>query len=125
MAIKKHESMTSVNLLVESRAGSHLEMMCEDLAEDRKEDRALVAWDFRLADQAEEADPETTEETEEIAKVSKVRTRTSAEAAVVGADEELEVQGTQAGQETQEGLVALEIPTEVEGEVLEAQCNIN
>ena len=125
MAIRKHVPRTSVNLLEENRAGNHPEMMRVDLAEDRKEDRALAEWDSQLADQAEEADPETTEETEEIAKVSKVRTRTSAEAAVVGADEELEVQGTQAGQETQEGLVALEIPTEVEGEVLEARCNTN
>ena len=125
MAIKKHELMMSVNLPVENQVASHLEMMCGDLAEDRKEDRALVTWDFRSADQAEEADPETTEETEEIVEVTIATMRTSAEAAVVGADEELEVQGTQAGQETQEGLVALEIPTEVEGEVLEAQCKTN
>ena len=57
--------------------------------------------------------------------MNKARTRTSAEAAVVGAEEELEVQGIQAGQETQEDLVALETPTEAEGEILEAQCNIN
>ena len=57
--------------------------------------------------------------------MNKVRTRTSAEAAVVGAEEEQEVQGIQAGQETQEDPAALEAPTEAEGEILEAQCNIS
>ena len=120
-----HSLMTaSVNLPVESRVVSHLEMMCGDLAEVRKEDRVLAEWDSQLADQAEEADPETTEETEGIAEVSKVRTRTSAEAAVVGADEELEVRETQAVQEIQEDQVAQEIPTEATGEALEVRCRI-
>ena len=57
--------------------------------------------------------------------MNKARTRTSAEVAVVGAEEEQEVQGIQAGQETQEDLVALETPTEAEGEILGAQCNIS
>ena len=50
--------------------------------------------------------------------------RTSAEVAVVGAEEGQEVQGTQAGQETQEDPVALEAPTEAEGEIHKARFNI-
>ena len=117
--------MMSVNLPVENQVASHLEMMSEGLEEDRKEDRALVTWDFRSVDQAEEADQETTEETEETVEVTVATMRTLAEAAVVGADEELEVRETQVVQEIQEDQVALEIPTEVTGEVLEARCKIN
>ena len=50
--------------------------------------------------------------------------RTSAEAAVVGAEEGQEVQGTQAGQETKEGPVAPEVQTEAEGEIHKARFNI-
>ena len=50
--------------------------------------------------------------------------RTSAEVAVVGAEEGQEVQGTQAGQETKEDPVAPEALTEAEGEIHKAQFNI-
>ena len=59
-----------------------------------------------------------------IARVNRARMRTLAEAAVVGAEEEQEVQGTQAGQETQEDPVAPEALTEAEGEIHKAQFNI-
>ena len=51
--------------------------------------------------------------------------RTSAEVAVVGAEEGQEVQGTQAGQETKEDPVAPEAQTEAEGEIRKARFNTN
>ena len=80
--------------------------------------------DSRSADQAEEADQETTEETEETVEVTVATMRTLAEAAVVGVDEELEVQVTRVVQGIQEDQVAQEIPTEAIEEVLEARCRI-
>ena len=56
--------------------------------------------------------------------MNRARMRTSAEVAVVGAEEGQEVQGTQAAQETQEDPVALEALTEAEGEIHKAQFNI-
>ena len=74
-------------------------------------------------DQAREADPEILEETEMIMKMNKARMGTSAEA-VGGAEEEQEVQETQAGQETKEDPVAPEARTEAEGEIRRARFNI-
>ena len=51
--------------------------------------------------------------------------RTLAEAAVVGVDEELEVQVTRVVQGIQEDQVAREIPTEATGEALEVRCRID
>ena len=90
-----------------------------------REDRVLAEWVFQLADEVKVADPEIPEETEAVARVNRARLRTSAEVAVVGAEEGQEVQGTQAGQETQEDPVALEALTEAEGEIHKAQCNIS
>ena len=50
--------------------------------------------------------------------------RTSAEVVVVGAEEEQEAQETQAAQEIQGDLAALEAPTEAEEETHKAQFNI-
>ena len=77
-----------------------------------------------MVDQVREADPEIPEETEVTARVNRARMRTSAEVAVIGAEEGQEVQGTQAGQETQEHPVAPEALTEAEGEIHKAQFNI-
>ena len=70
------------------------------------------------------ADPEIPEETEAVARVNRARMRTSAAVVVVGAEEEQEARETQAAQEIQGDLVALEAPTEAEGETHKAQFNI-
>ena len=81
--------------------------------------------DSRSADQAEEADQETTEEIKEPVEVTVATMRTLVEAAVVGVDEELEVQVTRVVQGIQADQVAQEIPTEAIEEALEARCRID
>ena len=114
----------SANLPEETLIGNHPRMSVVETVGALDESQVTARWASRLVGEVQVADPEIPEETEAVARVNRARMRTSAEVAVVGAEEGQEVQGTQAAQETQEDPVALEALTEAEGEIHKAQFNI-
>ena len=120
-----HSLMTaSANLPGEVLTENHPRMREVEMVEAFRESLVVAKWASRLVGEVQVADPEILEEAEMVMRVNRAEMRTSAAAVVVGAEEEQEARETQAAQEIQGDLAALEAPTGAEEGTHKAQFNI-
>ena len=120
-----HSLMTaSANLPGGILTENHPRMKWVGMVEALRRSRVVARWASRLVGEVQAADPETPEEVETVMRMNEAEMRIPTVTVVVGAEEEQEVRETQAVQETQGDLAALEAPTEAEEETHKAQFNI-